>query len=139
MFCPELLAAFSAARSLIANLKNDDSQEAAPIHELASELRELVVEAVDDWFSFGDSFEYDDILERANGICGRIERTLSPEQIVEAEVSDQTDGEPARSTDNKSPAPSHGIPPPEAKESSPDDVDALLVLCRRWDVNSNII
>ena len=48
MFYPELLAAFSAARSLIANLKNDDSQEAVPIHELASELRELVVEAVDD-------------------------------------------------------------------------------------------
>ena len=52
MFRPELLAFFSAARSLIVNLKNDDSQQAVPIHELASELRELVVEAVDDWFSF---------------------------------------------------------------------------------------
>ena len=121
------------------NLKNDDSQQAVPIHELASELRELVVEAVDDWLSFGDSFECDDILERANGVRGRIERALSPEPIVEAEVSDRTGGESARSTDDESPTPSPGIPPPEAKESSPDDVYALLVLCRRWDVNSNTI
>ena len=61
-------------------MKNDDSQQAIPIHELASELRELVVEAVDDWFSFGDSFECDDILERANGVRARIERALSPDR-----------------------------------------------------------
>ena len=88
MFCPELLAAFSAACSLIANLKNNNSQEAVLIHKLASELRKLVVEAVDDWFSFGNSFECDDILERTNGVRGQIECALSPEPIIEAEVSD---------------------------------------------------
>ena len=58
MLLSELSAAFSAAHSLLTILKNDDSQ-AGPLDKLSFELRELVVEAVDDWFLFGDGFECD--------------------------------------------------------------------------------
>ena len=126
MIPPDLSAAFSSARSVLAILKNSDSQPGL-LDELSSELRELVVEAVDDWLLFGDGFECVEILEHANDVGGRIKRALSPEPIVDAEDSDRTDGESARSTDDESPTPSPGIPSPEAKDSSPDDLDALLV------------
>ena len=107
------------------NLKNDESQ-AESFDELSIELRELVVEAVDDWFSFGDGFECEDLIERTNAIRSRMERALLPEPIVGDEASDRTDGESPRSTDDESPMHSPGTSPPEAKELSSDDIQTLL-------------
>ena len=118
MIRPELSAAFSSARSVLAILKNSDSQPGL-LDELSSELRELVVEAVDNWLLFSNGFECVKILERANDVQGQIKHALMPESIVDAEVSDRTNGKSARSTDDKSPTPSPGIPSPEAKESPP--------------------
>ena len=133
MFLPELSAAFSAARSALDILKNDDGL-ADLLDELSSELRELVLEAADDWFSFGDGFECDDVLDRVNGIRERIERPSSPKPIVEAEASDTTDGKSPRSSDDESPPPSPPpspeVPPPEAMESPPDNIDNGVLVRR---------
>ena len=91
MLRPELSAAFSSARSVLAILKNSDSQPRL-LKELSSKLCELVVEAVDNWLLFGDGFECVKILERASDVRGQIKCALSPEPIVDAEVSDRTNG-----------------------------------------------